>query len=811
MWQDVKLGLKLLWSQKAFSLAALLTLALCIGANTAIFTVLDTVVLRGLPFPEPDRLVTMYNVYPGVGVERGSNGVPDYLDRRKLTDVFAEVALIGYSGYDVGQDGSPQRIQGQYVTPSYFRTLGIKPVLGRLFSEDEAVLGKEKVALLGEGLWKSMYAGDPGVVGRDIRLSGAPYRVVGVVPDSFGLSSDPPRIWVPFAFTPQQTSDDARHSNNWGMIARLRPGVTTAYAQQRLDALNRENLERFPKYRSLLENARFGTRVAGLQDELVRDIRPTLYLLQAAVGVVLLIGCVNLANLLLVRSSLRMRELAIRYSLGAGRWRLGRQLLTESVLLSAVGGLVGVAVAYGGVRFLGTIGARELPRGNAIAIDGPVLAFTAAVAVLTGLAFGSVPLVHVMRRDLNAVFRDNDRTGTAGRHSLSLRSALVVCQVSMAFVLLVGSGFLTLSFVRLLSVSPGFHPDNVATARFSLPRFRYKEDPAALSFIDGLLSKVRSIPGVEHSGATSYLPFSGNNNSSVISLVGRPLGPGENPPVPGWNTVDSGYFSTMGIPLVQGRPFADSDAKESQKVAIIDEFLAHKYWPKGDAIGNQIRRGIEDDKADVCTIIGVAGSVKTGNLAEENPVGQVYFHYRQFVPRSMHIVLRSKLGGALLTSAVRRELLSADAELPLFDTKMMPERIAASLRDKRAAMLLCAIFGGLAMLLAAVGIYGVLAYSVAQRTREIGIRTALGAGVPDILLLTVGQGLRLAGAGLALGAILAFLAMRLVAAMLYDVKPADPLVFAAGTLVLGVVAALAAMIPSLRAVRIRPAVALRYE
>lgn len=810
MWQDVKLALKLLWTQKAFSLAALLTLALCIGANTAIFTVLDTVVLRGLPFSEADRLVTMYNVYPGVGVERGSNGVPDYLDRRKLTDVFAEVALIGYSGYDVGQDGSPQRIQGQYVTPSYFRTLGIRPVLGRVFSEDEAILGKEKVALLGEGLWRSLYAGDPDIVGRDIRLSGAPYRIVGVVPDSFGLSSDPPRIWVPFAFTPQQTSDDARHSNNWGMIARLQPAVTVAYAQQRLDALNRENLERFPKYRSLLENARFGTRVLGLQDELIRDIRPTLYLLQAAVGVVLLIGCVNLANLLLVRSNLRMRELAIRFSLGAGRWRLGRQLLTESVLLSVIGGILGVAVAFGGVRFLATIGARELPRGNSIQIDGAVLAFTAAVAVLTGLAFGSVPLVHVMRRDLNAVFRDNDRGGTSGRHSLSLRSALVVCQVSLAFVLLVGSGLLTLSFVRLLSVKPGFHPENVATARFSLPRSRYKEDALALNFISGLLGKVRAAPGVEHAGATTYLPFSGNNNSSVVSIVGRPLGPGENPPVPGWNTVDSGYFSAMGIPLLQGRPFADSDAKESQKVVIIDEFLARKYWPKGDAIGNQVRRGIED-KDDACTIIGVAGSVKTGNLAEQNPVGQIYFHYRQFVPRSMHVVLKSQLGGAQLTSALRREILSADAELPLFDTKTMPERIAASLLDKRAAMLLCSIFGGLALLLAAIGIYGVLAYSVAQRTREIGIRTALGAGVSDILGMTLGQGLRLAGTGLALGAVLSFLVMRLVTAMLYDVKPADPLVFAAGTLVLGAVAGLASLVPSLRAVRVKPAVALRYE
>lgn len=811
MLRDLKLALKLLWKEKAFSLAALMTLALCIGANTAIFTVLNTVVLRGLPFPEPDRLVTMFNIYPGVGVtDRGANGIPDYLDRRKLTDVFAEVALIGSAGYDVGQEGSPQRIRGQYVTPSYFRTLRIQPILGRLFTQDEAVLGNEKFAILGEGLWRSMFSGDRNVLGKDIRLSGVLYRIVGVVPDDVGLTRDPPRVWVPFAFTLQQTSDDARHNNSWGMIARLQPGVTVSYAQQRIDALNKQTLERFPKYRTLLENARFGTRVLGLQEELIRDIRPTLYLLQAAVAVVLLIGCVNLANLMLVRSNLRMKELAIRFSLGAGRWRLGRQLLTESVVLSLIGGALGVAVAFGGVRLLSYIGANELPRGNAIQLDGFVLAFTAATAVLTGLAFGSVPLVHVMRRDLNAVFRDNDRTGTAGHRSLALRSALVVCQVSLAFVLLIGSGLLTLSFMRLLSVDPGFRSENVVTAQFSLPRSRYKDDVRARGFISGLLEKLRYAPGVQSVGATSYLPFSGSNNASVIMIEGHPLAPGENPPVPGWNVVNSGYFSAMGIPLHQGRTFLESDAPESQKVVIIDEFLAHKYFPKGDALGNKIRRGIESTDS-ICTIIGVVGSVKTGNLAEQNPVGQAYFYYKQFVPRTMHVVMKSQLGGAQLTSLARRELLNIDPALALFDTKTMPERIAESLMDKRAAMILCSVFGGLALLLAATGVYGVLSYSVTQRAREIGIRTALGASVRDILKMVIGQGLRVAGIGLAIGAVVSFMVMRLMSAMLYDVKPADPVVFLVSTLVLGTVAMIAALVPSLRAAWIRPAVALRYE
>jgi predicted permease len=800
MWKDLLLGLRLLWKQKAFSAAALLTLALCVGANTAIFTVLDAVVLRGLPFPEPDRLVTMYNIYPGV----------DYLDRRKMKDVFEEVALIGGSGYDVGLEGSPRRITGQYVTPSFFHVLRVEPILGRVFMEDEAVLGKDKVAVLSEGLWKEMFAGDRNVLGKDIRLSGAPYRIVGVMPERLGLDQDPPRVWVPFAFTPQQTSDNARHSNNWGMLARLKPGVSLAYAQERIDALNKKNLDLFPKYRDLLISTRFGTKVVGLKDEMVRDIRPTLYLLQAAVGVVLLIGCVNLASLMLVRASLRMKEMAIRFSLGAGRWRLGRQLLTESVVVAVVGGALGVGVGYGGVRLLSCLGAKDLPRGTTIQVDGTVLAFTAGLALLTGLIFGSVPLAHILRRDLNAVFRDNDRSGTAAHHSVSLRSALVVCQMSLAFVLLIGSGLLTMSFARLLSVHPGFRPDNVVTAEFSLPRARYQDDAPRRAFIANLLETLQAVPGVNHAGATTYLPFSGSNNASVISIVGHALAPGENPPVPGWNTVGGDYFAAMGIPVLQGRAFTESDGPDSQKVVIIDQFLARKHWPKGDAIGAKIRRGILS-KDEECTIVGVVGSVKTGNLAESNPVGQVYFAYKQYVPRTMHVVMKVRQDNPQVVSAVRRALMEADPELPLFDVKTMPERVSASLVDRRAAMVLCGVFGALALLLAAIGVYGVLSYMVTRRTREFGIRVALGASVRDVLSMVVGQGLKLAGLGLAIGLVCAFLLTRLMTAMLYDVKPGDPAVFLLGTAVLAVAALIASLIPSLRAVRIRPAAALRHE
>ncbi|HVP45474.1 MAG TPA: ABC transporter permease [Bryobacteraceae bacterium] len=813
MFPDLKFGLKLLWKEKAFTLTALATLALCIGANTAIFTVLHAVVLDPLPFAEPDRLVSLYNLYPGVGVsEYGANGVPDYLDRKQMTDVFDSVALIGNRGYDVGAAGSPVRIDGNYVTPSFFRVLRASPMLGRAFTEEDATFGNDKFAILSYGLWKDMFARDRNVLGKDIRLSGVPYRIVGVMPASFEVQSlgTETKVWVPFAFEPRQTTDDARHNKNWGMVARLKPGVTVAYAQRRIDAINKHNIERFPKFRKLLEDAGFCSRVVGLKDELVKSIRATLYLLQAAVAFVLFIGCVNVANLMLVRSSIRMKEMAIRFSLGAGRWRLARQLLTESVTVAVLGGSLGLLVGLAGIRLLAYLGAKDLPRGHDLHMDGAVLAVTAAVAVLTGLVFGSVPVFHLYRRDLNDIFRQTGRTGTSERRAVWTRSALVVCQVSLAFILLIGSGLLTLSFARLLSVRPGFQPQHVFTAQFSLPDARYKDDARVRNLEAALLENIRALPGVTAAGATTFLPFSNSQNASVTTVVGHNLAPGENPPVPAWNTVDTGYFRAMGIPLLQGRVFEESDADKSLKVAIIDQFLARKYWPAGSAIGGKVQRGIESNDP-VLTVVGVVGIVKTGNLAEQNPVGQVYIPYKQDVARTMHLVVKTNRDDPQLSTAIRREILQADPELPLFDIKTMPERLSASVLSSRAAMILCLIFGGLALALSAIGIYGVLAYTVTQRTREFGIRVALGATVRDILGTVLGKGLRLAGIGLGIGIAAALALTRLMTTLLYDVKPTDPVVFLIVAAALGLVALFASLLPSLRAVRIQPASALRDE
>jgi predicted permease len=811
MLQDLRFGFKLLWKEKAFTATALLTLALCIGANTAIFSVLHAVILAPLPFAESGRLVAMGNCYPGAGLPKtAQNGIPDYFDRRKLTDVFESVALYVDAGFDAGAEGSPVRLKADLVTPSYFHVLRATPLMGRLFTEDDAVFQKNQFTILSYGLWKEMFGQDAGIVGKDVRLSGVSYRVVGIMPEDFALPGREARLWVPLTWEQRQTTDDARHSNNWNMIARLAPGATVASAQARIDALNRHNVENSGKLRKLLESARFGTLVTNLKDELVGDVRPTLVLLQCAVGFVLLIGCVNVANLMLVRSNIRMKELAIRYSLGAGRARLAAQLLIEAMALAVLGGAFGLVTGAVGLRLLQLVGTADLPRGAAIQMDGSVLAFSAAVAVLTGLIFGSVPVYHLVRRDLNAVFRSTERTGTTEKRALWTRSALVVCQVSLAFVLLIGSGLLTLSFARLLAVDPGFQAQNVQSAQFSLPRARYKEDAQLRSFVGGLMENVRAIPGVVAAGATDSLPFGSSINASALAVEGYNVTSGELPPVPNWNEVDAGYLPTMKIPLRAGRYFRDGDTADAPKVAIVDEFLARKYWPKGNVIGGHIRRGVDPGSA-VFTVVGIVGSVKSTDLADQSPRGGVYFPFAQAPQRTVHVVVRTAGGDAHAVAAVRAALLKADPELPLFDVKTMPERVNSSVRDRRAAMVICLVFALLALTLSAIGIYGVLAYTVTQRTREFGIRMALGASAGDVIGMVMRHGVRLAVIGLAIGIGGALAVTRLMSSLLYGVKPTDPAVFGGVAAALMAVAMIASVVPSARVTRIRPATALRHE
>src|SRR5438552_4021166 len=525
---DIRVGVRLLWKDKAFTITAALTLALCIGANTALFSVVHNVLLRPLPVPESDRIVLMGNAYPGAGADIGSSsGVPDYYDRLRETTVFEEQALYNGRNQSIDQSGTPTRVRVTQATPSFFRLLRVPPAIGRTFSEQEGEPGNDRKVVLSYGLWQSQFGGDAQAVGKDIRVDGQPYTVVGVMPKGFYFLNPNVMLWTALAFTADQKSDARRHSNNFQNIGRLQPGATVQQAQQQIDALNAANLDRFPQYKELLINARFHTTVVRLQDNLVAEVKATLYLMWGGALFVLLIGCVNVANLVLVRARSRLKELATRLALGAGRWRVGRQLITESVLLTLFSAAAGLLVGYATLRLLGTLDIQELPRGGEIRLDGVVIAYTIAIAAVIGLVLGLIPVATVLPANLTAVLREEGRTGTSGRGARTLRRALVVAQVGFAFVLLIGAGLLFASFRRVLVVDRGFNPDGVLTVSVNLPRARYGDDTTLRGFTDEALRRLRALPGVSAAGATNTIPMGGNNNDSVILAEGYQMSPGE--------------------------------------------------------------------------------------------------------------------------------------------------------------------------------------------------------------------------------------------------------------------------------------------
>ena len=818
--QDLRFAGRVLWKDRGFTVTAALTLAICIGANAAIFAIVNSVLLRPLPVPRAEQLVHMYNAYPGAGVgDDGSTGVPDYYDRLRETDVFQEQALYNTRGVTLGQEGNPQRVTAMVGTPSLLRLLQVKPLRGRFFTEEDGQIGKTHKVVLTYASWQQYFGGRDDAIGKDLRLNGEPFTVVGVLPQGFGFLNRDVVLWSPIAFTAQEKSDDSRHSNNWSYIARLRDGATIEQARQQIDALNARNLDRFPALKQILVNAGFHTVVLPMQAYLVREIRGTLYLLWGGVALVLLIGVVNITNLMLVRSSGRFKEIATRHALGAGLARIARQLLTETVVLTIVAAAGGIALGAAGLRTLTSFGVTQTPQGTDIAMDVRVVAFTLVLAVVVGLLIGLVPVLGLRHMNLSQAFREEGRSGTAGRGSRTVRRALVAAQVAFAFMLLIGAGLLFASFQRILAVGAGFQQDHVLTGQVSPPTARYKQDSDLVTFQNRLLERVRAIPGIQYAGVTSNLPFGGNYSDSVILAEGYVMKPGESL-ISAYNTrVSPGYFEAMGIPLKRGRLFSDSDTDKSPRVIVVDERLAAKFFGETDPLGRVLWQPDNADelakgpgpKARRFTVVGVVGNVRMRGLAEKVNVGAYYFPMAQDVTRTMMVVARTAGDPDAVTQSIRREVTAIDPELPFYSVRTMRARVEQSLVDKRTPMMLALLFAGIALFLASIGIYGVLAYQVSQRRREIGIRLALGSDGARIFQLVVGEGLALLGAGIAVGVIGAFAIRRAIESQLFGIQPLDPAVFAVVTVVLGVVAFTACAVPARRAARIDPLVALNDQ
>ena len=817
--QDVRFSLRQLSRQKGFAVTAVLTLSLCLGANATIFSVVRSVMLKPLPIADPGRVVVMWNAYPGAGVGddvRGENGAPDFFDRRALKDTFEEVAAYRYRSRSLGIDGVPQRITAREVTPSLFRLIGRGAALGRTFTEEEGEPGHDQMAVLSYGLWQELFGGDPSAVGREIRLDGRPHTVVGVLPQGFVFLDDGVRLFTPLSFTPEQRQE--YHSNNYQMIARLRDGVTIQRAQSRIDALNAANMEKLPELRPLLLDAGFHTPLHFLEQDLVRDVRAQLYLLWGGVLLVLLIGCVNVANLVLVRTTARLREMATRAAIGASRGRLVRQLLTETLLLTIGSGVLGLPLGWGGLRLLGHLDLGQLPRRGEIRFDLGAVAFTGALTLLVGTLMALIPVAGLVRVRLAATLRDEGRGTTAGRGSNALRKGLVSAQLALALVLLVGAGLLLASFRKVLAIDPGFRPGGVLTASVSLPESRYPGDGELSAFARDSLDRLRALPGVETAGVTSDIPFGAGFSDSVIFAEGYVMSPGESVLSPTRQVVSPGYFEAMGMRMRAGRAFDDGDTGSSRPVIIIDERLARRFWPNGDALGRRMWRptSAEDfqnpEKARYYDIVGIVEPIQMRSLtSQRDATGAYYFPLAQSPRRGLDFAVKTRTDTRAVTGAVRRAIAAVDPELPLYDVRTMSERIDRSLADRRTPMLLTTGFSLLALFLAGLGVYGLLSYLVELRTREIGIRVALGSEPLGILRLVLRDGLTLVIAGLGAGVAGALGMRRLIESQLHGVSSLDPRVFGLVVVMLAWVALVACAIPARRAARIDVVRALSHE
>ena len=807
--QDVHYAARVLRKTPGFTAIAAVTLALCIGANLTIFAVIDSILLRPLPFPQADRLVTTVNSYPLSGSPRGSASLPNYYDYRENVKAFASVAIIGRQSDSaiIGEPGSPFRVERDRVSPEFFTTLGVPLLMGGSFTEEEMTYVRSGVSILTYDFWRNYFNADPNVVGRTFRVDGSPVVVIGVLPSEFRYLSRRARFYTPAAWDPRERGLDQRHNNRFQLIARLAPGASTATAQAQIAALNAEQLKNDP-FAGMIKGWGFFTMVNGLHDDHVQSIRPTLLLLQGGVLFLLIIGGVNLVNLLLIRASGRAKELAVRQSLGASPWHIVSQVTTETVLLTLIGGIFGLAVASGGIRLLAALGADQLPLGTYIGLSARLALIALLGAAIFGILIAAPIAWTALRGYLANALSSESRSGTTGRAAQRLRHSFIVAQIALAFVLLTGAGLLGISLKHVLETRPGFRPEQVLTGEISLPWNHYRDEKGRLTFVERLTAAIQAQPGVTSVGVGSLVPFSGNNDSSGITAVqGAEMASGSSQHSHYRNGVVGNYWQAMGIPLIEGRLLEAADRE--RRVCVIDQAFAQRYWPGRSALGHRLNDGPIFKQEKAFTIVGVVGSVKQKELDDTHPLGTVYYPYQYWAKPAITVVVRAGTAPEALASVLRKSVRQLDPELPIDNLKPMQNRIEESLVMRRSPAVLAGIFAGVALLLTAVGTYGVLAYAVGQRRREIGIRMALGASPQQVLTQFLGLGTRLLIAGISLGTIGAWAAGRTMESLLFGVGSLHLGILAATAGVMITAVLLASFLPSQRASRVSPTEALR--
>ncbi|HXG65438.1 MAG TPA: ABC transporter permease [Blastocatellia bacterium] len=817
LWQDIRFGIRGLLKGRGITTIAILALALGIGANTAIFSVVNALLIRSLPYENPDRLVMLWDVNPQlqVGFDLLPVTAANLADWRDQNSVFEHVAAFAAAYFNLTGAGAPERIGGARVSGDFFQTLGAKPIMGRAFFPEEDQPGRNQVVVISHALWRQQFGSDPNLIGKTTTLDGKGYTVIGIMPQGFHFprGNEMPHymevptlshIWTPFGLSNEQKSN--RGSHYYMAMARMKPGVRAEQAQAEMSALAANLEKQHPE-----TNTGFGVKLQPLQEQLVGKMRVSLLVLLGAVGFVLLIACANVANLLFARSTARQKEIAIRMALGASRLRIIRQLLTESLLLALAGAVLGILLALWGVDLLLAVGPGDIPRQEEIGIDARVMGFALLLSLATGLTFGLAPALQISRPDLNEALKEGARGAAGSLRRNRVRNALVVSEVALSLVLLIGAGLMMRSFLRLQQVNPGFDPENVITMRISQPGPKFGGSGNHAAFFKQVIERIQALPGVEAAGAVSHLPLSGAEEIDDFIIEGRPpVAIGDPGPMADMRAVSADYFHVMRIPLLRGRYFTEHDDEDARRVAIISDSLARRFWPGEDPIGKRVNRGDADVETDWLTVVGIVADVKHSSLEIESRP-HLYFPYLQTPWASMTVVARASADPASLAGALRNEVWAVNKDQPVSDIRPMQDYLAAAVTQRRFNMLLLGLFAALAMTLAAVGIYGVISYSVTQRTREIGIRMAVGAQAGDVFRMVVGQGLALVLTGVTIGLAAAFALTRVMSSLLYEVSATDPVTYTTISLLLTGVAVLASIIPARRAAKVDPMAALRHE